>query len=221
MLFADGIERVRTSDEGMLVGGVWQAILECIHPNVEWLALIHGAAVARSGDGIALCGPSGSGKSTLAAGLMEAGFDYLADDLVAVSAPGGRILPWPVPVSVKPGSFDIVTRRRPDLAWAPSYHTKGVEARLLVPPSTVWNMPEVPLRSLIFPRFTVGATAQLQRISTFEAIERLLIDRVWIGYPITADRVANFLAWLNDRQSYLIGYGTLDDGIQLVKDVAA
>jgi hypothetical protein len=221
VLLADGIERVRTSDEGMLVGGVWQAILECIHPNVEWLALIHGAAVARNGDGIALCGPSGSGKSTLAAGLTGAGFDYLADDLVAVSTPGGTIVPWPIPVSVKPGSFDVVTRRRPDLAWAPSYHTKGAEARLLVPPPTVWDMPEVHMRSLIFPRFTLGATAQLQLISTFEAIERLLTDRVWIGYPITADRVANFLAWLDDREAYVIAYGTLDDGIRLVRDVTA
>jgi hypothetical protein len=221
VLLTDGIERVRTSDEGILVGGVWQAILEYIHPNAEWLALIHGAAVARNGDGIALCGPSGSGKSTLAAGLMEAGFDYLADDLVAVSASGGTIVPWPMPVSVKPGSFDAVALRRPDLARAPSYRTKGVEARLLVPPPTAWDVAEVRLRFLVFPRFTLGAAPQLQRISTFEAIERLLNDRVWIGYPITADRVANFLAWLNDRSAYVTTYGTLEDGIRLIEDLAA
>jgi hypothetical protein len=221
VLVTDGVERVRTRDDGMLVGGVWQAILEYIHPNVEWLALIHGAAVARNGDGIALCGPSGSGKSTLTAALTGAGFDYLADDLVAVSALDGKIVPWPVPVSVKPGSFDVLTRRRPDLARAPSYRTKGVEARLLVPPPTAWDLAEVRLRSLVFPRFTVDAAAQLQRISTFEAIERLLIDRIWLGYPITADRVASFLAWVNDRPAYVMAYGTLDDGIRLIEDLAA
>ena len=74
MLLSDGMERIRTRDYGVLVGGLWQAILERIHPNVEWLALIHGAAVARNGEGLALCGPSGSGKSTLTAGLTSAGF---------------------------------------------------------------------------------------------------------------------------------------------------
>ena len=110
VLLADGIERIRTGDEGMIVGGVWQTILEYIHPPVEWLALIYGAAVARNGDGIALCGPSGSGKSTLTAGLTGVGFNYLADDLVAVSL-DGKIVPWPVPVSVKPGSFEVLMRR--------------------------------------------------------------------------------------------------------------
>jgi hypothetical protein len=220
VLVDDGIERIRTRDDGVLIGGLWQVILERIHPNVEWLALIHGAAVARNGEGIALCGPSGSGKSTLTAGLAGAGFDYLADDLVAIAAPGGTIVPWPVPISVKPGSFEVLTRHRPDLTRAPRYRTKGVEARLLVPPPTAWNAAPVRLRRLVFPRFTAGATAGLQRISTFQAIERLLLDRIWIGNPITADRVTALLTLLSDTPAYVAIYGTLDDGIHLVEDLA-
>jgi Coenzyme PQQ synthesis protein D (PqqD) len=219
-LFNNGIERIRTRDDGVLVGGLWQAILELIHPNVEWIAHIHGAAVARDGVALALCGPSGSGKSTLTAGLTGTGFDYLADDLVAVAAPGGTIVPWPVPLSLKPGSIDILTSHRPDLAHAPRYRTKGVEARLLVPPHTAWEEAAVRLGCLIFPRFTEGGTAELQRISTFQAIERLLTDRIWIGHPITAERVATFLAWLSGTPAYAATYGTLDDGMRLIEDVA-
>jgi hypothetical protein len=219
-LFSNGIERIRTRDDGVLVGGLWQAILELIHPNVEWIAHIHGAAVARDSVAMALCGPSGSGKSTLTAGLTGRGFDYLADDLVAVSGPSGTIVPWPVPLSLKPGSINILTSHHPDLAWAPRYRTKGVEARLLVPPHTAWDEVAVRLQCLIFPRFTEGAAAELQRISTFQAIERLLTDRIWIGHPITADRVATFLAWLSDTPAYAATYGTLDDGMRLIEDVA-
>jgi hypothetical protein len=221
VLAIDGIERMRTRDDGMLVGGLWQTILEGIHPNVEWLALIHGAAVARNGNGVALCGPSGSGKSTLTAGLIEADFDFLTDDLVAVSAPDGAITPWPVPINLKPGSFAAVLPHRADLAQAPRYRTKGVEARLLPPPPTAWNTPAVRLRHIVFPRFTAGAAAELQSLSTFQAIERLLADRIWIGHPITADRVAGLVALLDDTPAYAAIYGTLNDGMHLIQEAVA
>lgn len=221
VLAVDGMERVRTRDDGLLVGGLWQTILERIHPNVEWLALIHGAAVARNGNGLALCGPSGSGKSTLTAGLVEAGFDFLADDLVAVSAPDGAIVPWPMPISLKPGSFAAVAQHRADLAEAPRYRTKGVEARLVAPSPTVWNTPATRLRHIVFPSFTAGAAAELRPISTFQAVERLLADRIWIGHPITADRVAGLLALLNETSAYTAIYGTLGDGTRLIQEAVA
>ena len=73
-----------------------------------WRAFIHGAALVRNGSSLALSGPSGSGKSTLAAGLLARGFAYLADDIVALSEPDGVIMPWPLPLSIKPGSVDIL-----------------------------------------------------------------------------------------------------------------
>jgi hypothetical protein len=165
-------------------------------------------------------GPSGSGKTTLAAGLMRNGFDYLADDLVAISAPMGTIVPWPMPLSIKPGSIDVITNNSDELSQAPSYRTKGVVARLLVPPSATWDSEPVKLRCLIFPRFADGAVPQLQRISSFQAIECLLRDRICIGSPITADRVASFLAWLDDTPAYLSVYGSLDDGMRHIQDLA-
>lgn len=219
LLIVDGAERLRTSEDALLVGGLWQTVLERVHPDAKWLALVHGAAVARDGRALALCGPSGSGKSTLTAALTGAGFDFLADDLVAVSAPDAAIKPWPVPISIKSGSFDAVTQHRPELAWAATYHTKGVEARLLVPPLPAWESEPVRLRRLLFPHFRQGAAPQLSRLTTFEALERLLKDRIWLGFPITADRVNALLAVLNDTPAYAATYGALADGIRMVENI--
>jgi len=221
VLLCDGIERIRTRDRGLFLGGVWHTILECTHPNVAWLALIHGAAVARKGKGFALCGQSGSGKTTLAAGLIKNEFDYLADDLVALSAPKGMVVPWPLPLSIKPGSIEVIAPNGREIARAPSYSTKGVPVRLLVPALTAWDAEPVKLRCLVFPRFAFGATPALQRISPFQAIKCLLSDRIWIGNPITADCVAAFLAWLDDTPAYMSVYGDLDDGIRHIEDLAA
>jgi Coenzyme PQQ synthesis protein D (PqqD) len=221
VLIRDGLERMRTCDPGLLVGGLWHSILECIHPNVHWRAVIHGAALARNGIGLALAGPSGSGKTTLAAALVSRGFDYLSDDAVPLSEPDGEIVPWPLPLSIKPGSMELLKSRFPELGNAPAYSTKGTEARLLVPAAKAWDATPVKLRTLIFPRFIAGAAPKQRRLSQFEAIQNLLIDRIWLGYPITEARVKSFLDWLDDTPAHAIFYGTLDDAVQLVERVIA
>jgi hypothetical protein len=221
VLIRDGLERMRTGDPGLLGGGLWNSVLECIHPDVHWRAIIHGAALARNGMGLALIGPSGSGKTTLAAGLVSRGFDYLSDDAVPLSEPDGEIVPWPLPLSIKSGSMELLKSRFPELGNAPAYSTKGTEARLLVPAAKVWDATAVKLRTLIFPRFVAGAAPKQRRLSQFEAIQNLLIDRVWLGYPITEARVESLLDWLDDTPAYAIFYGTLDDGVRLVERVIA
>lgn len=219
VLVQDGRERLRTDDPALAIGALHVAVLERIRPGLRWFALLHGAALARQGHGLALVGASGSGKSTLAACLMGAGFDYLADDLVALSSPNAAIVPWPLPLSLKPGSVDILISRYPELARATCYRTKDVEARLLLPSPEAWDAEPTRLKTLVFPCFTEGAAPALRRISTFEALERLLTDRIWLGDPITEERVTAFLAWLDDTTAYLVSYGKTADAQRLIQSV--
>ena len=218
-LIVDGRERLRTDDPALAIGALFVAVIECIRPGLQWFALLHGAALARSGHAFALAGSPGAGKSTLAAGLIAAGFDYLADDLVALSAPDALIVPWPLPLSLKPGSLDVLTPRLPQLAGAPRYRTKGLDARLLIPDAGVWDREPVKLRTLFFPRFTAGGAPEARRLSSFEALQNLLTDRVWLGDPITEEGVTSFLAWLDATPAYALTYGTLDDAIRLVEGI--
>jgi hypothetical protein len=220
-LVEDGRERVRTVDPLEVIGALFIAVLERTRPNLQWFALIHGSAVSFGDKGLALAGPSGSGKSTLAAGLIAQGYNFLADDLVAVSEPHGTIVPWPLPVSIKQGSIDIVGAHHPQLLETAPYRTKGVEARMLIPPPSAWDADPVPLRRLVFPRFAAGAKSHARRLSSFEAIERLLNDRVWLGNPVTERRMSAFLTWLDQTPAFVLSYGSLDDGMQLIADVVA
>jgi hypothetical protein len=221
VLVEDGRERLRTVDPAEAIGALYVAVLERAHSNLEWFALIHGAALGTAGKGLALAGPSGSGKSTLAAGLISRGYDFLADDLIALSEPSGMIIPWPLPLSIKQGSIEIVESHHPQLAEAAPYRTKGVEARMLIPPPSAWDVDPVPLCRLVFPHFAEGAEPQARRLSSFETIERLLSDRIWLGSPITEHRLSAFLAWLDRTPSYALSYGSLADGMQLIADVVA
>ena len=218
-LVVDGQERLRTADGGQLIGAVNQTILEHIHPGIEWLAIIHGAAVARHGLGFAFPAACGSGKTTLTAYLLPRGYDYLADDHVALSAPDGRIVPWPLPMSIKEGSWDLLSQSYRNLPGFPHYHTKRGEARQLVPSGEAWDTNPVPLKGFIFPRYVPGAKATLTQLTPFEALQRLLGDQIWLGYPITEQRVSNFLRWLDDKPAYTLEHGNVADAALCIEGI--
>jgi len=92
-VLVDGIERLRTADSGLIVGAVDQTILENLHPEIDWLAMVHGGAFSRGSAGFAVPGKCGSGKTTLIAYLIaQKSYTYIADDLIALAAPDGRIV---------------------------------------------------------------------------------------------------------------------------------
>jgi len=219
-LLVDDIERLRTADGGELISAVNQIILEHIHSGVEWFAIIHGAAVARNGNALAFPAACGSGKTTLAAYLLTRGFTYLADDQIALSAPDGLILPWPMPLSIKPGSWDVLLEAYEDLPSFPHYRTKRGSARQLVPPSQVWDTEPVPVQALVFPQYGPGENVKLTRLTSFQALARLLGDKTWLGYPITERRVQAFYAWLDKRPTYMLVHGDVAEAARCIESIA-
>jgi hypothetical protein len=53
---------------------------------------LHAACLARGTDGVLVVGPSGSGKSSLALAFLEAGYDYVSEDLVFLREERDRIV---------------------------------------------------------------------------------------------------------------------------------
>jgi len=219
-LIVDGIERAHLREDRQAMGAIDQVVLEHLYPGIEWLALMHGGGIARHGAGFAIPGACGSGKTTLIAYLIASGrFSYIADDLIAL-ATDGRLMPWPMPLGPKEGSWALLSQWYPYLLSAPNYRTQLGEARQIVPPADAWDIEPVPLRGFIFPRYVAGADATLTRLTALEALQRLLGDRVWLGYPMTEQRVSAFLTRLEDMPAYSLVHGNVADAARLLDDIA-
>lgn len=53
--------------------------------NLRNMVVIHGGAVCKNGKGLIVTGESGAGKSTLSCALRKYGYDFIADDVCAIS----------------------------------------------------------------------------------------------------------------------------------------
>lgn len=219
-LLVGGIERVRTKDGGLLIGAVHQCILEHIRPEADWLALAHGGAVARDGKGTILSAACGGGKSTLNAYLVaREGYTYLADDLIALSAPAGKVVPWPLPLSLKEGSWDVLADTYREMESFPRYRTVRGESKHIIPELSAWDIEPVPVHRILFPTYVPGAVPRLTSITPFEALQRLLSDRIWLGYPISEERVTAFLDWLDRTPAYTLVHGNVADAAVCLREI--
>jgi hypothetical protein len=197
------------------IGAIYELLLEALHPNVEWIALFHASAVARDNTALLFPAPSGSGKSTLLTSLLRDRYDYLSDDLVGVSVGGPRVWPFPLGINLKHGSRALV--EIPRGFEAIEITAAARRDRILAPPSDAWAHPPALLRAVVFPRYVAGSEPKLERLTSIDALTRLLTDRIHLGDPLTARRISRFLRWVEHTPFYGLVYGDLAHAEALIE----
>jgi hypothetical protein len=78
--------------------------------------LLHAGAVAAGSMAILLPAPMESGKTTLTAGLVQRGLDYVTDEAVAIDPATLGIVPYPKPLSIDQGSWEVLPELRPKVS---------------------------------------------------------------------------------------------------------
>jgi hypothetical protein len=221
VLSEDGCERMRTATRPEMVGGVYQCLHRRVHHHAEWMAHNHGAAV-RCADGraVLLPGEGGSGKSTLAAWLSRRGFGFLADDMIALDC-AGRVVPWPLPHSIKRGSWAPLAGVFPELDVSPSRIVNGREIKFVSASREAWDAAPAPARAVIFPSYDTRAEPGLAPLTLVETVERLFGGRMWLGERLTPARIEAFLRWLEPIPAYSLRYAKLAEAEAFVRSAIA
>lgn len=199
-----------------LKGHLLTEVVKSVYPAAPCLAILHAAAVSHS-QTILLPGASGSGKSTLAAALVHSGLAYLSDDFVALDSQTHRVLPVPVSMCIKEGSWKVLSKYYPELEDLPSYWSRGRRVRYLSPPrSPVEIGTATPIRGLVFPTYVPGSNVHLEAMSPARGVRRMIEAGVYFGDSLEVERVTEFLNWLVIQNTYSLLYGNLDEAVPVI-----
>lgn len=178
------------------------------------LLIVHGAGLGMDdGRGLLLVAPGGSGKTTLAAALNAEGLRLLSDDVVPVRL-DGHLLALGAPLCLKPGSWPVLARHRPDLAAAPDVERFGQTIRYLPPlgpPPATLIAPGL----LLFPRYQPGAAARLSAL-TPEAALQGIVEAEAVIRNLTQDKLNRLARWVSAIPAYALTYPDLQSGLTAV-----
>jgi hypothetical protein len=191
--------------------------------------LFHSGGLEAAGEvGLLVPAASGSGKSTLTAGLAQAGLGYLSDELVALELDGavpGRLLPYPKPITVKPGSFTTLASMDPGPfvdGWFGERSGAGGE-------QAEWQVPvgegtgrrvgsPCPPAYVIVPRYDAGVETALTPMSETEAFFSLALHAVNM-LPHGADATTALGRLAADCECYALAMSDLDAACALVLEL--
>jgi len=133
----------------------------------------HAACLLSGGKGLLVSGRPGAGKTTLAVHLMEAGFEYAADDVVLI-APDGRATGVLLAPALKSGAWAMIEKFRPDFCKS-AVHSRpdGKRVRYLNVPRTIRNG-SVPVGWIVFIKRASNVPAKLAPLGQLETISRMI-----------------------------------------------
>lgn len=218
---AEGRTLVCCTDEAEVVPMVKTALSMLAVETVDAPGALHAAALAIDGQAVVLPAAGGAGKSTLAAALVHNGFDLAGDDTVFLLAGGRYIQPMPLAICLKEKAWAAVAGCVPDIDRLPGHRRgDGKTVRYVVPRRNgafAFAADPLPIARLVFPCFRPGGGVAVDRLSSGEALERLLPQFFPKGQRFDRDTLDCLMSLLEHVDACAITYGDLAGAVDAVR----
>ena len=183
---------------------------------------LHSGAVIdpENGNGVLIIGPSGSGKSTLTVQLAAAGWSFLTDDVLLLSAEGVEVKAWPlrrcfaITAETFAASNFLQARATLDyLSAQPSVKTDARKhAKKKFAPHAVFDAEfkeQCIPRALFFSELSGGERSHVLQLSAAETMARLIRMNPWSCYDrsTAAEHLAVLSALVKQSTGYALHAG--------------
>lgn len=146
-------------------------ITERLIRSNQWAFALHAASLVKCGKGLLLCGQPGAGKSTLALELVDAGFQYAGDDVALIGA-DGTICGIPFALTLKQGSWRLLSRLYGDWNDVTHRRSDGAEVRYLPIPDA--HNGSLSANWIIFLNRVASGPVELTPLDQLDSIKRLI-----------------------------------------------
>ncbi|MPZ38304.1 MAG: PqqD family peptide modification chaperone [Rhizobiales bacterium] len=109
VLRAGGVVIERHLDDDSFIPALLSELFRYVSEKIHWVMSLHAAAVAAAGACVLMPGASGVGKSSLTAAVLSLDeMQLVADDLALLAGPTLDVVPVPLPLVIKSGSWNAV-----------------------------------------------------------------------------------------------------------------
>jgi hypothetical protein len=194
VLLLDGEVIHRTAHPGLAASHVlWRMNREAISNAGATHVGVHASSAVRNGAAVVLPADQESGKSTLVAALLAAGWEYVTDEAAMFRLSDGLLVPYPKPVFLDQGSWDVHRRFEPSV-------DEGMERWL----GNQWHLPSsafgsrpasepVRVAAVVAPRYDAEATTALEELAPADGVVELatnsfnLLDHLERGLDVFAE----------------------------------
>lgn len=198
-------------------GAVSQLVYSIIYKKQfsGWMCTLHASGVHHNNKAFIFSAAAGSGKSTTSAILKASGLDYISDDFIAAT-PDGNVYPFPASISVKEGSFKVLSGYYPELGdKVLEKAATGKMVRYLPANNfSVIYKNGIPVSSFIFVDFKPESSFEINQVTKKEALQ-FLLKETWVN-P-SPEFVRAFFGWIEKTNFYRMTYSDNDIMIKAIK----
>ena len=199
-------------------GRIFIELVNVLHnkTDADWLMTVHASAISDGRKTILFSAAPGSGKSTIAALLQTQGYKIISDDFVPIEKSTFKAYPFPIALSVKEGSFDLLKHHYPELEKK-QIITLNPEKRIKYLPidNNIMKM-AFPVKEFIFIKYDKSVEFSMEKIEVADAI-KTLFEEAWI--PPQPDNVAIFLDKITNISFYRLTYSNNKKALEAISQL--
>jgi len=171
-------------DETHLVKGlIYMYLINVMHDKTDedWLMTIHASAITNNKKTILFSAAPGNGKTTIASLLQTRGYQLISDDFVPINKDTFSAYPFPIAISVKQGSVDLLSSVYPDLENKRLNYINPEKSVRYQAPNHHFDITKsiYPVREFIFVEYNPDVDFKLEKLDPIMAF-KLLLDQVFV-----------------------------------------
>jgi len=196
--FNGEVKGIWAPDETHLVKGlIFMYLVNVMYKKTDddWLMTVHASAITNGKKTILFSAAPGNGKTTMAALLQAKGYQLISDDFVPIDRDMLNAYPFPIAMSVKEGSLEVLSSHYPSLGEKPlNYISPEKSVRYLASNNTTDYTKNIfPVREFVFIKYDPTVDFVLEKLDPLKGL-KLLLDQTWVtpvqgNAPIVFDQI--------------------------------
>lgn len=207
-----------TKDETHLIKGlIFMFLINVIHKktDADWLMTVHASAITNGKKTILFSAPPNHGKTTIAALLQTIGYQLISDDFVPIDRDSFCAYPFPIAMSVKQTSMELLASHYPSLEQKTlTYISPEKSVRYLPPAENRDITSEIyPLKAFIFINYDNSVDFAWEKLDPVTAMKPLL-DQAWVS--ATPGNASLLFDWIHQISFFRLTYSNNKKALEAI-----